>query len=251
VALRSRTLAWDGCLNVRDLGGHPTEDGGETRYGVVVRADSVRALTAGGWRALVDYGITRIVDLRQHSELAADPPVELPVELVHVPLFPEPGSAHWEEIAEVARDAAPDGISEKRLAYLECLERFRPEFGAALTALAQAAGGGVVVHCQAGKDRTGLVSALLLRLAGVSREEVGADYAVTEENLRAAWEPWVDAAVDEDDRLRRRRLAGAPAEAMVGVLTELERRYGSVRDYARAGGTSEADLDALVTALRR
>ena len=249
MALGSRTLAWDGCLNVRDLGGHVTEDGAKTRYGAVVRADSVRALTAAGWRALVDYGITRIVDLRQHSELAADPPVELPVLLVHVPLFPEPGSAHWDEIAAVARDA-PDDVTEKRLVYLECLERFRPEIAAALTAVAHAGQGGVVVHCQAGKDRTGLVSALLLRLAGVSRVDVGADYALTEENLRASWEPWVDAAGDEAERLRRRRLAGAPAEAMVGVLTELERRYGSVRDYARAGGTSESDVDTLVTALR-
>jgi protein-tyrosine phosphatase len=249
MSLRERTLVWEGCLNVRDLGGYPTEDGGQTRFGVVVRADSVRALTAAGWRALLEYGVTRIVDLRQHSELEADPPLELPVELVHVPLFPEPGSLHWEEIVSVARDA-PDGVTETRAVYLECLERFRAETAAALTAVARPTGGAVVVHCRAGKDRTGLVSALILRLTGVSREDVGADYALTEDNLRDAWAEWVDGAADEDERERRRRVAGAPAAAMIGVLEELERRYGTVRAYALAGGAEERDLDLLVGRLR-
>src|SRR5262249_24471543 len=79
VALHRRELAWDGCLNVRDLGGHPTDDGGETRYGAVVRADSVRQLSDAGWAALVEYGVDTIVDLRMDQELAADPPADLPV----------------------------------------------------------------------------------------------------------------------------------------------------------------------------
>jgi protein-tyrosine phosphatase len=249
VSLRERTLAWEGCLNVRDLGGHATEDGRKTRFGVLVRADSVRALTESGWRALLDYGVTRIVDLRQHSELETDPPLELPVEVVHAPLFPEPGSTHWEEIASVARDA-PDGIAETRAVYLECLERFRAQMAAALTATARPTEGTVVVHCRAGKDRTGLVSALILRLAGVSRIDIAADYALTEENLRDTWSEWVDGGADEDERERRRRAAGAPAAAMVGVLDELERRYGTVRAYALAGGAEVGDLDRLVARLR-
>jgi len=75
---RSRDLLWDGLLNVRDLGGHPTEDGGETRYDSIIRADSVRQLSDQGWAALVDYGVQTIVDLRTNDELAADPPGELP-----------------------------------------------------------------------------------------------------------------------------------------------------------------------------
>jgi protein-tyrosine phosphatase len=249
MSVRARTLAWDGCLNVRDLGGHPTEDGGETRFGAIVRADSVRALTEAGWRALVDYGITTIIDLRMHSELEADPPLELPVELVHVPLFPEPGSPRWGPIEAVA-ERIEEPVAHRRAVYLECLERFRRETASALTAVARAPQDGIVIHCQAGKDRTGLISGLVLRLAGVSREDIGADYEVTEENLRPTWSIWVDAAEDDEDRARRRGLAGAPAEAMVGVLEELERRYGSVRGYAVAGGASERDLDVLRAKLR-
>ena len=242
--MRDRALAWDGCLNVRDLGGHPTEDGGETRFGSVVRADSVRELSAEGWRALVDYGITRIVDLRQHSELEADPPMQIPVELVHVPLFPEPGSAQWAAIGAVG-EAAADSVAATSAVYLECLERFGPQVGAALAAVGNADGGGVVVHCS-----TGLVSALLLRLAGVSRDAVGADYALTEENLRDAWSGWVEQAADDDERERRQRLAAAPAEAMTVALAEIEARYGTVRAYLRAAGATEEELDLVLARLR-
>src|SRR5262245_29445429 len=87
VALHLRELVWDGCLNVRDLGGHRTVDGSETRYGSVVRADSVRQLTDEGWTAAVDYGVRTVVDLREGGELEADPPGDVPVEVVHVPFL--------------------------------------------------------------------------------------------------------------------------------------------------------------------
>ena len=80
-------LEWEGCLNVRDLGGHPTGDGAVTRHRVVVRADALRQLSDAGWAQLVDYGVARIVDLRFNDEREADPPRELPVEVVHLPLL--------------------------------------------------------------------------------------------------------------------------------------------------------------------
>jgi hypothetical protein len=71
---RSRNLVWDGCVNVRDLGGHPTEGGRETHYGRIVRADTIRTLSEEGRRALVDYGIRTVVDLRTLRELEEDAP---------------------------------------------------------------------------------------------------------------------------------------------------------------------------------
>jgi protein-tyrosine phosphatase len=248
----NRTLVWDGCLNVRDLGGHPTEDGAITRYGAIVRADSVRGLTDAGWAALVDYGIVRIVDLRFHGELEADPPRELPVELVHVPLAPEPGSSAWEAIdalTAAAREAG-DAIEWTRVMYLEFLDRFRSRFADAVSAVGDAPPGGVVVHCHAGKDRTGLVSALLLRLAGVSIAQVAEDYALSGLNLQPAWAGWIADAEDELERERRRRLAATPAEAMVQVLGELERREGGVYSYLQEAGASEASLGRARSRLR-
>ena len=243
-----RALSWDGCVNVRDLGGRTTEDGRTTRFGAVVRADSVRALSDAGWDALLAYGVSRIVDLRFHSELALDPPRDLTVEVVHVPLMPEIDDGEWVEI-DAAGDAQPDAAGSIRAVYLELLERRHPQVAAAIAAVAEAPEGTVVVHCHGGKDRTGLVVALLLRLAGVDVEAIGADYALSGPNLRERTAEWIAAAEEDLERERRRRIGSTPAEAMVGVLEELERRYGSVRDYLGAVGLPAETIDAAAARL--
>ena len=192
---RSRNLAWDGLLNARDLGGHPTEDGSETRWGSVVRADSVRQLTDAGWEAVVDYGIHTIVDLRSDDELAQDPPAELPVDAVHVSFFDDRPEV-FDEV-EAASAAAGDHAEATRDVYLIFLEHFRANVAAAIRAVANAPEGGVVVHCHGGKDRTGLVSAFLLRLAGVPIDEIATDYSLSEERLRTRHEEWFAEAADE------------------------------------------------------
>lgn len=238
-----RTLAWDGCLNVRDLGGHATANGRRTHFGRVVRADSVRRLSPEGWAALVEYGIKTVVDLRYHSELEAEPPPDLGVEVVHLSLFGEPDVERWAELDALGL-AAGDAAASTRIVYLELAEDHRSNLADAVAAVAHAPEGGVVVHCHAGKDRTGLVTAFLLRLAGVSREDVGADYALSERNLAPLVEAWIAEAGDERERERRRWITSTPAAAMVGVLEEVERRYGDVGSYLRAGGASESELDA-------
>lgn len=246
--MRERQLVWDGCVNVRDLGGHATEDGGHTAFGSVIRADSVRRLSDAGWLQLLDYGIVRIVDLRHHDELAADPPAQVPVEVVHVPVLPDPAWPYWSEIDAVA-DAAGDAAAARAAVYLEFLDRFGDGFAAAVSAVAGAGPGGVLIHCLVGKDRTGLVAALLLRLAGVSVRDVAADYALSEENLREFSEPWIERAEDDVERERRRRTAAAPAAAMETVLRELERR-GGAGEYLRDAGVPDVDLRRVRDRLR-
>jgi protein-tyrosine phosphatase len=239
--LHSRDLNWDGCLNVRDLGGHRTQDGGETLYGAVVRADSIRELTDKGWGAAVDYGVRTVVDLRMDVELAADPPAELPVDIVHVPFFQDDDTDAFAEV-EAAADAAPDYVAATREVYLVFLERFRENVAAAIAAVARAPEGAVVVHCMGGKDRTGLVTAFLLHLAGVDDQQIAADYAVSEERLQPRHEAWLAEAGTEAERERIRRIAATPAKSMVGVLEELERRYGSIEAFLRTGGATDEDL---------
>jgi protein-tyrosine phosphatase len=245
---RSRNLAWDGLLNARDLGGHPTEDGAETRWGSIVRADSVRLLTQEGWKAAVDYGVRTVVDLRSDEELAADPPGELPVDAVHIPFFDDRQDV-FEEV-EAASAGAGDHAEATCEVYLIFLEHFRPNVAAAIRAVAQAPDGGVVVHCHGGKDRTGLVSAFLLRLAGVGIEEIAADYALSEERLRTRHEQWFADAADEAELERLHRISATPASSMVDVLEELERRYGSIAGYLKAGGATDEELQRARARLR-
>lgn len=245
--MRPRDLLWDGCLNVRDLGGHATSDGRTTRFGAVVRADSVRQLSEEGWAALLGHGIRTVVDLRGHDELRDDPPPHADVELVHVP-FLEADEGEWQEIGpelDAAAAAAPNHATATRDVYLIFLERFGPNVAAGLRAVAGAREGGVVVHCAGGKDRTGLLTAFLLHAAGVDLEAIAADYALSEERLRPRAEAWLATAETEAERERVRRISATPAAAIVGVFHELERRHGSVAGYLRAAGVEEETLERL------
>lgn len=237
------SLAWEGCVNVRDLGGLPTEDGRRTRLGGVVRSDNVRRLTDEGWRALAEHGVQRIVDLRFPEELAEDQPRDVDIDVVHVSVLgAEPDPEYLKELD--AHLAVNDVVDHYAWSYVDFLERYRERFGQAFAAIADAKGT-VVVHCFAGKDRTGLVAAVLLRLAGVDHATIGADYAVTAENLRARWEVWLREARDEEERAKLEKLQHTPAEAMARVVQEIERRYGDVASYLRAAGLTDAQIDRL------
>jgi protein-tyrosine phosphatase len=250
--LRPRDLVWDGCLNVRELGGLPTQDDGVTRLGAVVRADSVRQLSAEGWQALVDHGIRTVIDLRGDHERADDPPAQVQVDVVHVP-FMEAGESEWEEISEeldAAVAAAPDAASATRDVYLIFLEHFQANVAAAVRAVANVPAGGIVIHCVGGKDRTGLLSAFLLHLAGVDDEEIATDYAQSEERLRPRHDAWFEAAETEEELERLRRIAQTPAASMIGVFAELERRHGGVESYLRGAGVTNEELELVRARLR-
>jgi protein-tyrosine phosphatase len=243
---RSRDLAWDGVLNVRDLGGHPTEDGRETQFGRIVRADNVRRLSDQGWHALAEYGVRTVVDLRTEEELAADPPAEVPVEVVHAPFMVDSPEAF--AAADAASSRHTDLMRATRDVYLVFLEYFHELAARVVETVATAPEGAVVVHCAGGKDRTGLTVAFLLRLAGVGLAEIDTDYALSEERLRPRHERWfAEAAGDEEQLERLRRMAVTPAGTMRAVLEELERRHGSIEAYLRAGG-APADVGERIRA---
>ena len=249
---RNRDLTWDGCLNVRELGGLPTADGGETRFGSIVRADSVTQLSEAGWQALVDHGIRSVIDLRGDHEREDDPPAELLVEVAHVP-FMEASEPEWEEITEeieAAVAAAPDVAISTRDVYLIFLERFRDNVAAAVRAVARAPEGGIVIHCVGGKDRTGLLAAFLLHLAGVPDDEIAADYALSEERLLPRHDAWFASADSEEELERLRRIAQTPAASMTGVFEELERRHGGIEGYLRRAGVSDEELEQARARLR-
>jgi len=228
-----RRLAWAGCTNVRDLGGHPLEGGGCTAFGVAVRADNVRNLTEAGRRALLDYGVLRVVDLRWHEELDEDAGGTLPVEVVHVPLLgrrrPE---ARYERFARLAAEVEDEAEFARRL-YGAYLEEFPDAIAAAVDALASPSGT-VLFHCAAGKDRTGIVAALVLRLAGVGIEAVAADYALTD--VRPLLRRGLVDGLSEEEARARTFLLGAPFEGMARLLRDVDERYGSAAGYlGRAG----------------
>ena len=232
----TRALAWDALLNARDLGGLPTLGGGETRFRAVVRSDNLVHLTPAGTAALLDYGVRTVIDLRLPFELKEDPdPFATPNghEVAYRNIsFIDPAAERPSERVTLAED------------YTGMLRRFRPQVSAVMSAVADAEAGAIVIHCAAGKDRTGIVSALLLALVGVSRQSIAEDYALTTEALRPREERWVAAAPDDERADREAAVAWGRArpEVMLEVLAHLDATYGGVEDYLRWTRVSDDDL---------
>ena len=193
-----------------------------------------------------------MIDLRGDHEREDDPPAELPVEVVHVP-FMEASEAEWEEIAEeieAAAAAAPDVATSTRDVYLIFLERFRDNVAAGVRAVAHAPEGGVVIHCVGGKDRTGLLAAFLLHLAGVADERSPPTTRSARSGCCRGTRRGSRPRPSEEELERLRRIAQTPAASMSGVFAELERRHGGVEGYLRQAGVSDEELELARARLR-
>jgi len=244
VAVLERSLAWDGCFNVRDLGGLQTASGGRTRRRAVVRSDNIRRLTAHGWEAALAHGVRRVVDLRFENEEPGEPDAHEGVEVFALPLHgphrPADMDAFERRLSE-ADEIAPVFASS----YVRMLQR-TDRVGAAVAAVADADPEDcVVVHCFAGKDRTGLVSAILLSLVGVADEVVAADYAASGAGVARLCEGWFTNAGSAAERQLRQRLCSSPEDAMLGALEWLRDSAGGAESYLLAAGLDEQQVERL------
>ncbi|TDU88494.1 protein tyrosine/serine phosphatase [Kribbella voronezhensis] len=225
-------LDWPDCRNVRDLGGLPTDDGGRIRPGVLIRADSLQYLSPAGVDAVRRAGVSRIVDLRSPAEVGESPTPFSQDELGYgVPVQDpaEPG----------------DGLDTIVKVCIDMLDRRPERFAEAVLAIAEAPPGAVVVHCHGGKDRTGMVVALALSVAGVPVEEIVADYFLTKERLASAMAEQLAAEPDESLHAELLEFRDTRAESIVAILDHLDSAYGGPVGYLLHGGLSSARLDVL------
>jgi protein-tyrosine phosphatase len=229
-----RHLEWEGCFNVRDLGGLPAAGGRQTRWGAAVRADALDGLTEAGWAALVTHGVRTVIDLRNTDERGEDAaPRPAAVSTVHVPLDATEDREFWAVWESGPQFGTP-------LYYGPHLERFPERSAAVVAAVADAPPGGVAFHCGGGRDRAGQIAMLLLALAGVPADVIAADYALSAQRLSSRY-----AAHREPDQgpvltafLGER---GTTAEAEIVALVESL----DVEARLRAGGLTGAQADAV------
>ena len=234
-ATPDRVLRWDGCVNVRDLGGLPLADGGETAYRIVVRADALPWLTEAGRHALVSYGVSLVVNLRPQREDDENPTDALPVRVVRLAMDPRPVAAAWD-------------WPTMREAYLGLADHYRAELAQALTLLGDA-DPPAAIHCAGGRDRTGIACGMALWLAGVEPDVIAADHALSDENLAVRSSDWLAQATSEEELERRRRVIQPPGRTLAEVLEEIEATEG-IRARLLSAGADEAALDRLVARLR-
>ena len=236
--MSSRRLDWPDCRNTRDLGGLPRA-GGVTRTGVLVRSDNLRSLNPAGQEAMVAYGVTNVIDLRSESEVASSPSPIAAME-------PFGGQAPVYTHLALVDDATMRKLSEASDMfgrYLMMLEHRSDAFREIFTALARTEGA-AVFHCFAGKDRTGMVAAMSLALAGVDVDSIAADYSETDSQMATRYEEWLAAASPEQLEEMREDLR-CPPERIVGVLEHLDQRWGGVEGYLEAAGMQAADVSTL------
>ena len=206
-----RRLTWPSCTNIRDLGGYRVA-GRETTWRSIIRADNLNRLTDDGRASLVSYGVRTVIDLRDPREVERFPypfrESDLPgVTVLNVPLI---SAANWKAI-----NSADRGHPYVLIARLSA-----PNIVDALRTIALAPPGGVVVHCHEGRERTGVVAALILHIAGVDDAAIASDWVASQpESLRP--------------------------EDILPVLEYARTTHGSVMSYLAAYGLSGAEVTAL------
>lgn len=235
-----RSIELDGCVNFRDLGGYPTADGGSLRWRTLFRSDALHALSPEDVRRIRDeLAMSDIVDLRSTFELTSEgrgPLGEEPIAFHHTPLFDGDPSAREHGMA------AQMSLGDR---YLGMMEMAHAKIANVVRILANAKAG-ALYHCAAGKDRTGVISAVLMGALGVSDELIVADYALSGERIDEiiarvmSMKGYQDTLHDmPEDTLH------AHPESMETVVTGVAQRWGSMAGYLREGGLEAADLERL------
>lgn len=250
-----RLIALEAAHNVRDLGGYRLGDGRAIAWGRLLRGDGLASLTDADLEALAPLGLRTVVDLRTRGELderGTFPHDRVPLHFVHVPVI----DTTWDREAarEFLAEAEARGADAEEeflsAAYRQMLVDGGPGFATAIRALAEPGALPAIFHCAAGKDRTGILAALILAALGVDDDVIVADYALTAmamPRLLAWWSERrpVGATVEEAPRAF---FAAHPA-AIANTLEHVRVEHGSVRHFLAGHGVGHDTLDRLAAAV--
>lgn len=235
MAAKDRALRWESLLNARDLGGIPAAHG-HVRYGAIVRSDALYRLNDAGRAALVAHGVRTVIDMRTPAEVAAnsyafDAPAGIARQ--HIPQQTE---EMWKPLAGKADRATFD---------LTMLQLGQSNFAAIAKAIGDAPDGGVLIHCEVGKDRTGLMTMLLLDLVGTPADVIAADYALTASGLAPLFADLIAKAESDERRARLQEEALCRAEVMTAIYSGFRARHGNAEMYLRLGGAPRATIERV------
>lgn len=249
-AATDRAIAVDGLRNLRDVGGLPTADGGRIRRGVLYRSEAPVALTPDGVSAIGGLGLCTTVDLRSkdHSEFVATNVPDGVRREFFVLHPPDDGTGRSLIDMVTDGDLLDYSVEELTTMYIGFIDAQPEGFGAIIEHLADPANLPCLVHCHAGKDRTGMVIAMALEIAGVSREVIVEDFEATTHYRAYRRGEVEDTLIANGTNWERiAPLFTAPAAVLEGTLDHM----GPARAYLRdRGGVSDATLDRLAALLR-
>ena len=242
-----RHLGLEGTFNTRDIGGYGTRDGRQTRWGQFLRSDSLHQLSPEDQQELLDYGIRTIIDLRRSAEIQTDLNVFFGSDKVTYYHQNMVGDATLPERENLPSDL--EHVERRRWLYSVVLDKRPSQVREILCTLAAPDRLPALVHCAGGADRTGLITALVLGIAGVPAETIAEDYALTARfNLPRYLEARPEIDADNYTWQDFQRDTCSPL-VMLAVLRDLDERHGGVEGYARHVGVSQAEIDSTRDAL--
>ena len=242
---KMRQIDIAGAYNIRDLGGYPLPGGGETQWRRILRADSLHRLDADGIAALADEGVRLVIDLRHAGELD-----EAPNPFCGHPELGYRNISLFEDLAPGPDMAERHGGNLLLGLYIVALTQRGTAIREVLSAIADAPPGAVIFHCTAGKDRTGLIAALVLLAAGVPDNVIVADYAMTGSLIAPLIEGLIaGAAARGGDVEGFKRLLAAEPATMASTLAYLNTTHAGIDGYFDEIGFGAAKRQALVDRL--
>lgn len=238
--MTARLVPFEGVLNFRDLGGYLSDDGRRTRWRRLYRSNALHDLTESDLAVFRSLGVATIVDLRSASEIEYTGRGLLDheaVHFVHAPVFSDYPS-------DESRPVIDEGYLSRR--YLEYLERGAPAFVRVIEEMTNPERYPLVVNCFLGKDRTGVVTALVLSCLGVERSAVVKEYVLTDARVPLMVEKLLgDPRLRDEVAHENPLLLGAPAAAMANFLAAMDDRYGGPVAWARQAGVSSERIAQL------
>ncbi|HVU11812.1 MAG TPA: tyrosine-protein phosphatase [Phototrophicaceae bacterium] len=244
MAEANRLIEVEGGYNARDLGGYPTADGHVTRWHTFVRAGTLDKLTARGQQQLANYGVRTVIDLRDEDEAHDFPDLYVPSTAYHnLPFFGRELSseATWQKMWTV--------VPTLHELYYHYFDRCQPQVKAIIATIA-ASEPGILFHCYAGKDRTGLIAAILLSTAGVPEDIIAQDYEQTSQHIHHLVVQWHEDARKNGGSLDIvERDSGAAADEMLDALEYVRQRYGGIASYLRLIGITDTQSIRLKSML--
>ncbi len=237
-----RLLSVPGVLNLRDLGGYRTRRGHSTRWRSLYRGDSLHTMMPEGGEVLRGAGLRSVIDLRSYHETTDEPnPLAVAAGVAYhpIPLF--------DDLAPTLKDVKARNSDDLLLdLYMEALNAQSGAVRSVLATIAAAPEGAVLFHCTAGKDRTGIIAALLLGAADVERDEIVADYALTGAHIAPLVERLLARTrANGGDPVTHARFLRCEAPTMEAMLDHIERRHGSITGYLTEIGLEVAHIEAL------
>jgi protein-tyrosine phosphatase len=224
---KKRQIVLEGAHNVRDIGGYKTENGKITRWKKFIRADGLESLTKSDITKLLDYGLSIDIDLRSDMEYET-----------------------WADVLQYCNEVDYYQVQLLRDLkitfgslggiYVDASDSCKKGFYKVFSLMADNPEKTILFHCAAGKDRTGMTAALLLMLAGVSKENIIMDYTVTRENLYSVLDRF---SYENDENLKN--YLGSEKEYIEKFINHIEKKYGGAEAYMRKIGLKESEIKSL------